>query len=426
MKKTFICSVVFLCLIAKVSAQVTIDHLLTENRENPIGLDIHKPRFSWQIISNNRNTIQKAYEIELYQGNNYIWRSGKKESDRSVHVPYEGTSLISNKKYYWKVKVWDSKGKASEWSKPAYFTTALFDISDWKAKWIIPGFKEDSINRPSPIFRKEFNIAKTLQSATAFISSHGLYEAHINGKRVGDAFLTPGWTSYNKRIQYQVYDITDHIKKGRNAIGVTLGNGWYRGIIGFTNSINVYGKDIALIFQLNINYSDGTSEVITSDNSWKSSTGEIRYSEIYNGEWIDKRKNKEGWLLAGYNDKDWDAVTEANFPINTLIATYNEPVRKHEVFKPIRIFKTPEGDQVIDFGQNLVGWVVMKVKGTKGDSITISHAEVLDKKGNFYTANLREAKAVNRYVLKDDNEREFEPHFTWQGFRYAKIEVYPG
>ena len=362
---------------------------------------------------------------DLVKGKNLVWNTGKVLTDQSVHVPYAGSPLQSEKKYYWQVRIWDNTGKASAWSAMALWQMALLRTSDWKAKWIEPGYVEDTVMRPSPLFRKEFLANKKVVSATAYITAHGLYEAEINGQQVGDAYLTPGWTSYKNRLQYQVYDVKTLLKNGANAIGVTLGNGWYRGIIGFGNNINVYGKDIALLFQMNITYSDGSTDTVISNDSWKSSAGAIRYDEIYNGETIDVRKEKKGWTLPGYDDAKWSGVTIADYSKDVLLATYNEPVKKHETFKPVRIFKTPKGEQVIDFGQNLVGWVVVKVKGNAGDTITISHAEVLDKEGNFYTTNLREAKAQDNYILKGGEEETFEPHFTWHGFRFIKVEGYP-
>ena len=407
-------------------AQVTVKNLLTENLSNPLGIDETQPRFSWQLSAVKRNTSQTAYEIKVTADKEKIWNSGKVAIDQSVQVLYAGVALHSGKKYSWQVRVWDNSGKASAWSDVVTFQMALLNKSDWKASWITPGYIEDSVKRPSPLFRKEFNANKKIVSAVAYITAHGLYEAQINGQRVGDAYLTPGWTAYKKRLQYQTYDVTSLLKTGSNAIGVTLGSGWYRGIIGFTNSINVYGKDIALLFQMEIKYSDGSKEIIISDGSWKSSTGSVTYAEIYNGETIDARKEKKGWASTGFNDADWSAVKEADFTKEILLATQNEPVKKHEIFKPIKIFTTPKGENVIDFGQNLVGWVMMKVKGNAGDTITLSHAEVLDKQGNIYTDNLRAAKAQDTYVLKGGEEENFEPHFTWQGFRYLKIEGYPG
>ncbi|MDP9229945.1 MAG: glycoside hydrolase family 78 protein [Bacteroidota bacterium] len=426
MKKIIVVFVTVQFLSFMCIAQVKVEKLLTENLTDPIGLDVQQPRFSWQLASEKRNTIQTAYEIKVKAEHQTVWNSNKILSDQSVFVPYSGIALQSGKKYSWQVRVWTNNSKASFWSKPAYFQMALLNPSDWKAKWIEPGYSEDSVMRPSPLFRKQFISNKKIVSAIAYITAHGLYEAHLNGQRISDAYLTPGWTSYNKRLQYQVYDVTNLVKKGTNAISVILGNGWYRGYIAWGGNKNSYGKDISLLFQLNISYSDGSKESFSSDESWKSSTGSILNSEIYDGEIIDARLEKPGWMLAGYNDAGWSDVKLANHPMNVLIATYNEPVKKHETFKPVRIFKTPKGEQVIDFGQNLVGWVVLKVKGNAGDTITISHAEVLDKKGNFYTENLRAAKARDIYVLKGGEEEIFEPHFTWHGFQFVKIEGYPG
>jgi alpha-L-rhamnosidase len=411
------------------SAQVGVRNLLTENRKLPIGLDCPAPRFSWQLETTDRNELQTAYEIDISafpDGKAGIWSSGKILSGQSVQVKYAGPSLQSGKRYFWRVRVWDNKGRVSDWSETAYWQTGLFNTADWKARWIRPGYSGEDSLRCSPLFRKEFEAGRSIESATAYITAHGLYEAQINGRRIGDAYLTPGWTSYHKRLQYQVYDVTDLIGKGKNAIAVTLGNGWYRGYIAFEGQHNFYGKDISLLFQLVIRYKDGHSETVVSDPSWKSSTGAIQNSEIYNGETVDARAEKPGWTLPGYNDAAWDGVKPADFPMDNLVATLNEPVRKQETFKAVKLLATPKGENVIDFGQNLVGWVVLKVKGNVGDRIIISHAEVLDKAGNFYTDNLRAAKAEDIYILKGNEEEVFEPHFTFHGFRYIKIEGYPG
>lgn len=427
MKKIFLSTLLFYSLI--ICAQVKVGNLLTENLVNPLGVDALQPDLSWQLFSDKYNVMQSAYEIRVAETESDlkskpVWSTGKIISDQSIYIPYKGEAPGSGKKYYWQVRVWDNKGNASAWSTPAFWQMGLLKESDWKASWISPGFTEDSL-RASPLFRKEFTLAKKVKSATVYVTSHGLYEARINGAKVGDAHLTPGWTSYNKRLQYQVYDVSTMFKDGKNAIGVTLGNGWYRGVFSFNNK-NIYGSDSALLFQLEVIYTDGSSETIVSDNSWKSSTGAIRSSEIYAGELIDARLEKKGWELPGYDDSAWTGVKPLASPKNTLIGTINEPVKKHETFRPVKIFRTPKGEQVIDFGQNLVGWVTVKVKGRAGDKITISHAEVLDKEGNFYTASLRSAKAQDNYILRGDGTETFEPHFTWHGFRFIKIEGYPG
>ncbi len=407
-------------------AQVKVEHLLTENSVDPISIDALIPRFSWKLSADGKRDVKQIiYEIKVTNGKHSVWNSGKVMSDQSVYVPYGGETLLSGQKYTWQVRVWDNSGKASEWAAPASFQMGLLNPADWKAQWITPGFVEDSVNRPSPMFRKGFSLTKKIASATAYITAHGLYEAQINGHRVGDAYLTPGWTSYNKRLQYQAYDVTSLLQKGANAVGAMLGNGWYRGYIGFNPKPGLYGKDIALLFQLDVTYTDGTKETIVSDDSWKSSTGPVRFAEIYYGATIDDRMQQKDWSTTNFDDKNWSGVKVQDFSKTVLVATYNEPVRKHETFKPVKIFTTPKGEKVIDFGQNLVGWVQMKVTGKAGDKITLSHAEVIDKAGNFYTANLRTARSQDVYILNGDGEETFEPQFTWQGFRYIKVEGYP-
>ncbi|HEV8282853.1 MAG TPA: family 78 glycoside hydrolase catalytic domain [Chitinophagaceae bacterium] len=420
-----------LCLIS--FGQVKVMNLLCENLSNPIGIDVLQPRFSWQLTSDKRNLLQTAYEIRagrdalsLSKNKDLIWNTGKINSDSSVHVAYKGSPLQADAKYFWQVRVWDNFGKASGWSEPAFWQMGLLTAGDWKAKWIEPGFIEDSINRPTPLFRKEFKAAKKIQLATAYITAHGMYEGYINGKRIGDFYLTPGWTSYNKRLQYQSYDVTNLLNQGSNVIAMGLGSGWYRGYLAWNGNKNSYGKEIALLFQLNITYDDGSKELIVSDGSWKSTTGSITYSEIYHGEIIDARKQRTGWRMTGYDDTNWSGVMVKDHNKSNLIATQNEPVKKHEAFKATKILTTPKGEKVVDFGQNLVGWVIVTAKGNVGDTITISHAEVLDKQGNFYTENLRAAKAQTKYVLRGEGEELFEPHFTFFGFRYIKIEGYRG
>jgi alpha-L-rhamnosidase len=421
MRKIFLLSFsIFIGLIT--IAQVKLQNLLTEHEANPLGIDVQQPRFSWQLVSDQRNVSQSAYEITVSDAKGFVWKSGKVSSDQSVHVPYAGSPLQSGKKYKWEVRVWDNNDKPSPWSEPAFFQTAFLNTSDWKAKWIEADFAEDSINRPAQYFRKQFSISKKITSAVAYITAHGMYEAQINGKRVGDYYLTPGWTSYKKRLQYQVYDVTNLLTNGNNAIGVITGNGWYRGFLAWAGNKDVYGKRTGILFQLEITYSDGTTAAVISDESWKSSTGSIQFAEIYHGETIDAREEKIGWSTAGYNDTNWPGVKIQNYSNDILLATYNEPVKKHETFKPVKIFTTPKGEKVIDFGQNLVGWVIVKAKGNAGDKVTIHHAEVLDKAGNFYTDNLRVAKATATYFLSGKGEDTFEPHFTFYGFRYIKID----
>jgi len=415
------------------TAQVSVQNPRLENLVNPMGLDVLQPRFGWQLVAERRNVLQTDYEIrvaanstELSAGKKLLWNSGKTQSDASVWVPYNGPTLVSGKKYWWQVRVWDNAGNVSNWSEPAFWQMGLLKPTDWKAKWISLAVPEDP-TQPSPMFRKEFATKKKIVSATAYITAHGLYEAQINGQRVGQDYLTPGWTVYQKRLQYQAYDVTNLLKSGLNAVGVTLGNGWWRGNIGWAHVNGFYGKDISLLFQLEVEYADGSSQTIGSDGSWKYTTdGPVRNSEIYHGETYDARLKQLGWSSPDFNDSKWSIAAVKDFSNENLIGTYNEPIRKHETFKPVKVFRTPHGELVADFGQNLVGWVEMTTSGKGGDRIVLQFAEVLDKKGNFYTDNLRAARCTDTWILKGKGEEHFEPHFTFHGFRYAKIDGYPG
>ena len=414
---------VLIALLNTVNAQLSIERTLVENRKNAVGLDTEQPRFTWIIQSNERQVLQTAYEIkvsddpgDLENGVNLVWSTGRVESSQSVHITYEGKALEPGTRYFWMVRVWDNKGNESEWSKADWWQTGLMSYSEWDADWISAPRTDDIT---VSYFRKEFVIPGKgeISKATAYLSSKGLYEAILNGKRVGNAYLTPGWTSYNNRIQYQAYDITDLIETGDNAIGILLGEGWYKGRI----SRNRYGKQTAVLAQLIIEYSNGETLIIKTDDSWKTSAGPVIQSSIYDGEIIDSRKDIPGWDMPGFNDELWIGVNVNDHNKNNIIHTYNEPVRKHEELKPVEILISPEGDTIVDFGQNLVGWVRIKAGGRNGDSLKLYHAEVLDRDGNFYTENLRGAKQRNIYIL-DGQKRTYEPHFTFQGFRYVKIE----
>jgi len=420
-----------LCFGAVTDSRFGVTDLRTENRKEPIGLDTKTPRFSWKITGAERNLSQSAYEIMVgstASAGGDVWKSGKVSSAQSLWIPYGGAPLASLKKYFWRVRVWDGNGKPSAWSPVASWQAGLLTASDFTAKWVSTGKPEAATETsdPAPLFRKAFSISNQISSATAVISSQGVYEAFINGKRIGDEVLSPGWTSYNNRLQYQQFDVTSLLQNGPNAIGAAVGNGWYKGYIGFSGQHDFYGKELALWLQLDIVYKDGKKERIQTDGTWSSSYGNIRYSEIYHGETIDARVSQSGWTTAtGNSAMEWSPVRIKEQTVN-LIGTYNEPIRRKETFRPQRIFTTPKGEQVIDFGQNLVGWVKVTATGKEGDRITISHAEVLDKAGNFYTENLRPARQRNVFILSGKGTESFEPHFTFQGFRYIRVEGYPG
>jgi alpha-L-rhamnosidase len=416
-------------LLTTAQSKLLVTDLTCEYQNNPLGLDVATPRFSWKLSNTQRDVLQASYELKVAtdpQAQKAIWQSSKTASGRSILIPYGGIDLKGKQRYYWQVRVTDNKGNTSPWSEIKFFETGMLQPTDWTAQWIEPVIAGDEVGKPAPMLRKNFNLKKIVKSARLYITAHGLYEAHINGQRVGNQYLTPGWTSYNKRLQYQVYDVTALLRNGTNATGVMLSDGWYRGNLAWNDNKNIYGKNLGLLYQLEVTYGDGSKETITSDAQWKSSTGPIRRAGIYYGEAYDAREEKAGWAQAEYKDTDWGTVKVVEGGKENLIAAYGPPVLKHETFKPVKIFKTPKGETVVDFGQNLVGWITLKVKGKAGDKVTIRHAEVLDKAKNFYTDNLRAAQAELVYTLKGTGEETYEPRFSFFGFRYIKVEGYPG
>ena len=405
---------------------LTIDH-----KKDPVGIEVLQPRFSWKIEGPVRNIMQTAYSIrvatdEKFSSAKIIWQSGKVQSDQSILVPYNGPELKSGQRYYWQVKITDNKKNESKWSEPAFWEMGLLSATEWKAEWVELG--SDTLRySPSPHFRKEFSINKPVLKARVYVTSHGYYELHLNGKKVGDQVLTPGWTDYAKRLQYQVYDVTSQIINGNNAIGAVLGDGWYRGTLAWGNNWAIYGKRLGLLLQLRITYADGTESLVVTDETWKGfNDGAIRMNDIYNGETYDARKKVTGWDLAGFGDKNWLKVSIGFFRNDNLIASEGSPVRKIQEIKPVKIIKTPKGSLVVDMGQNMVGWVRLKVKGEKGTVVKLRHAEVLDKFGEFYTENLRVAKCQLTYTLAGTGDEIYEPRFTFMGFRYVEITGFPG
>lgn len=414
---------------------VTVQDPRCEYKRNPLGIDILQPRLSWKLSSDERNTMQRAYQVQvaiserdLQDEKDLLWDSGRQVTDQSIHVEYQGQSLKSHQRCYWRVRVWDENGQESGWSDLAFWEIGLLHVRDWKAKMICPDLIEDpEKSEPCPMLRKEFAIKSGTTRARLYITAHGLYEAWINGKRVGDELFTPGWTTYQKCLQYQVYDVTEGLKEGANAIGVVLGDGWYRGYTSYFCERNIYGAKLGLYMQLEITYQDGVTEFVVSDETWRASTGPIVESDIFNGEVYDARLEKPGWDGPGFDDSAWSKVSAVAFDPAILAAPIGVPVRRMEEVLPEEIINTPAGETVVDFGQNMAGWIRLKARGPRGTAITVQHGEVLDSAGNFYNKNLRMAKATDRFILKgDDKEEVFEPRFTFHGFRYVKLEGYPG
>jgi alpha-L-rhamnosidase len=320
--------------------------------------------------------------------------------------------------------VWDSNQRKTAWSEKAWWETGIPDPAMWKAEWIIAAGKKSDDHRPV-YFRKEFSCPKQVRSARLYISSLGIYKVFLNGKKVGSDLFTPGWTSYGKRIQYQTYDITAMLK-GENAVGAIVGDGWFRGNIGGKVKQNYYGDKSALLARIAVVYEDGSTGLIVTDGSWHTSDGAVISSDIYNGETFDAALEQPGWYLPGFKSGPFSPAIVLEHPKNILTSPRGYPVQAISEINPLKIILTPKGETVFDMGQNMVGWVRLKVKGNKGDRVILKFAEVLDKAGNFYNDNLRAAKATDEYRLAGGAEETYEPYFTFHGFRYVKLEQFPG
>lgn len=413
------------------AAAPTLANLRCEYRTDPLGLDAPHPRLSWELRSDARSVRQSAYRIrvartaEELSGGAPLWDTGRLASERSNQISYQGPALGSGQRCYWQVQVWDENGETSGWSRPACWEMGLLDPKDWHTEWITPELPQDHTkSNPVALLRREFMVARKVAKARLYATAQGLYEFELNGQRVGDACLTPGWTSYDFRYQYQVYDVTASLRVGTNCLGALLGEGWYRGHMVWENRRNNYGEDSALLAQLLITYDDGSTEVCGTDGKWRTTTGPILLSDIYDGETYDARLERPGWSQPGHDASGWAPVRTVPAPKARLVAS-GPVVRPQELIKPVKVLHTPAGETVLDLGQNMVGRMRFHLEAPAGTTITLRHAEVLDQTGNLYTANLRAAAQTVRYTAKGGGET-FEPHFTFQGFRYVAVEGWPG
>ena len=343
-------------------SRVAVVGLRAEYLTDPVEQAEMHPRLRWRIASGVRNTVQSDYAVQvatseaaLAHGVHLVWDSGKLKSDASVFVNDAGPAPASATRYYWRVRVWTAAGDVSAWSPAAYWETGLLRATDWTAKWIGPAPQPgDSGVTPLPLLRREFELHGRVRSARLYVTSLGLNQGYLNGRRVGRAELTPGWTSYHHRLEYLTYDVTALLRAGDNAVGAMLGDGWYRGYLGFDHARNLYGEHRALLLQLDVRFDDGRTERIASDGKWKTIDGPVRSSDIYNGETYDARLERTGWTSAPYDDGSWASVAVLDAPAAQLVAPVAPPVRRVRELKPVAIRTAPNGEIVFDLGQNFV------------------------------------------------------------------------
>lgn len=425
------------------SQGLNVDALRCEYKTNPRGVESASPVLSWELKSTERNVFQSAYQIlvadnlkDLSKNTGNIWDSKKTSSGKSIQVSYKGQTLVGGKTYYWKVRVWDNKGKASKWATISNWQMGLLTLTDWKnASWIAYEKLADSnINilpkdnkkdtyvgsNVLPLLRKDFIVKKAIAKASMFISGLGHFELSLNGKKQGDHFLDAGWVKYDKEALYVSFDVTESLLRGENTIGVMLGNGFYyvppvKGR--FRKSKPAFGLP-KMICRLLIEYKDGTTENIISDKSWKTSSGPITFSSIYGGEDYDSRLVQKGWDSSSFDDKRWKNVLIVSGP-PAIRSQQAEPLKVFENFSAINISKLSEKDWVYDLGQNASGIISLKVKGKKGDTIRVYPGELL--KNGKVNQKPTGSPFYFEYVLNGEGTEIWQPRFTYYGFRYLEV-----
>ena len=442
MKKKVIILIALCCLFiqAAQSDTLSITDLRTEQLTNPLGLDTPQPRFSWRLQSGQRNVMQTTYRLfvasspELLSKNRAdVWDSGEVRSDASIWISYQGPSLQPNKRYYWKVQVTTGTGE-SAWSEPAFWGMGLMGETRWKGRWIgmdrpMPWDSETMFSRLSARYvRKEFKLSKAIKEATLHISGLGVYECLINGERVGDLVLAPAPTDYRKTVLYNSYDVTSLLRsQADNAIGITLGNGRYHFMRQNYRTYKIHNFGYPKVrMNLIVEYTDGSRETIATDTNWKlTADGPIRSNNEFDGEEYDARKELGSWSETGYDDSSWLQAERVSIPSGYLRGQTIPGIKVVEKINPRTIRKSANG-YILDMGQNMVGWLRIRVKGNAGDSVRLRFAETLQPDGELYTANLRSAKVTDLYILKGEGIEEWAPRFVYHGFRYVEVSEFPG
>lgn len=396
-------------------------NLSCEYQTNPLGLDVLHHRLAWWLNDPRPGARQTAFQIVTDNG----WDTGKVKSDQSIHVSYAGPALRSRQRVTWRVRTWDARGQASLWSQPAWFEMGLLDKTDWQAQWIgAPWLGGPKTPSPCPYLRKDFRVGSgavvraagtasgsaTVRFARLYVTALGLYECSLNGQRIGDEVFAPGWTDYRKRIPYQVYDVTKLLRRGVNQFDAILGDGWAVGYVGW-NDRQYHMDRPQLLAQLEVTFADGSRQVIATDESWQAAQGPLLEADFLVGESYDAR----------LKPTRWQPVIQFPAPAAPLVARRGPPVRKIKELTPVAPPKKVAGKWRYDLGQNMVGWVRLKVRGEAGKTVTIRFGEVLDAMGNLYTENLRGIRATDYYTLAGKGTETWEPRFTFHGFRYIEV-----
>ena len=463
-KTTFIIIIILLASACSNNSQLKITNLKCEYRVNPVGIDVPEPRLSWILESNQRGANQTAYQIvvasslkNLKANNGDIWDTKKIVSNQTIQIEYKGKKLSSEMIYFWKVRVWDKDGNLSDCSEPSHWEMGLLNQSDWIAEWINDGGKnpenieEFYADNPAPLFRRDFELEKKIKKARLYITGVGYYEATINGDRVGDHFLDPGWTNFSKRVLYSTYNVTNLIRNGGNSIGVTLGNGWYNPL-----PMKMWGRrnlrehltigQPQFIAQLKIEYTDGTTETIVSNEEWKTHVGPIIRNNIYLGEIYDARKEIEDWDSFGFDESNWTNAKISEEKLGKLQTQNQPPIKITGKLSPVKLTEPKPKTYIFDMGQNYAGWVRLKVEAPAGTKIKLRFGELLYKDGtlNVMTSVAGQIKGRKKdgslkggefspdtawqsdtYITSGKGIEYYTPRFTFHAFRYVEITGYP-
>ncbi|WP_298551340.1 alpha-L-rhamnosidase [uncultured Algibacter sp.] len=466
MKKQHLFSIVFLsffCLscnqVTTSGAPIDFEMLLVNSKENPSTIESEEPLFSWIIDVEGFNKSQSAYHILvassqklLGENNADLWNSDKVNSDKSTFVKYQGKSLQALQKYFWKVKIWDEQGTVSKWSEVQEFEMGLMHPDNWGAsKWItlnedtrtsehrFRGYKRGNMKKAKPVdgfaasyFRNEIDLSKDIENAQAYICGLGYYELYLNGTKVGDHVLDPAPSNYDKQAYYVNYDITEQLKFGKNAFGIIVGNGFYGQNISWSRDPESNKKGVSygpptVRCLVKLNYKDGTSADFYTDENWKEATGPIVFNNIYGGDTYDARYELGNWNTVGYNDAKWGNAKVASPQVKKISASQIPPIKKLKEFEPQKVFKAPDGNWIVDFGQNIAGWVKLSVQGNEGQLIEITTTEALLTNGKDIFPGSTGGGAngmaqIYKYICKGDGVESWEPKFSYHGFRYAKIK----
>ncbi|HAL74420.1 MAG TPA: hypothetical protein DCM45_04910, partial [Clostridiales bacterium] len=436
--------------------QVTCEFMV-----NPISVTTKTPAFSWEIVSKQNNVFQEAYQLIVSQeGKGVVWDSGIVKSRDSIGVLYSGDQLESCSRYLYRIIVWNNAGEQIS-SEKCYFETAFFDTDEWRANWIepeaLPQLKVNPLKQayqewqeimeammrgeqtqmrlegdileslplepydPAVRMRKLFSCQGRIQKARLYVTAHGIYDVRINGKEVTDSLLNPGFTTYDKRILYQVYEVEDLLSE-ENAISVTIADGWYKGKIAIGRGCE-YGEVLGLLLELAIWYENGETQLIVSDHSWKYSyNGPFQTADLFLGEVYDATKDDGDPSLVTYDSNEWKPVFVKERADEKLEAQIHPQVRIFKEVPAVNVWTAPNGDTLVDFGQNLAGMLRVEIRGSACERITFEHGETLDRDGNYFYIFSESNKAQKDvYICKGGKTEIYQPRFTYHGFRYVRV-----